>query len=62
MFCNFYFSEMTHKCAFYWTIKTYLILSYLILFLTDKKEILNRWADHSNTILNRPSTISDEAI
>ena len=26
-----YFSEITHKCAFYWTIKNYLILSYLIL-------------------------------
>ena len=30
--------------------------------LTEKKDILHRWADHSNTILNRPSAISDEAI
>ena len=30
--------------------------------LSDKKDILDRWAQHSNNILNRPSSISDEAI
>ena len=30
--------------------------------LTDKQEIRDRWAEHSDTVLNRPSTISDSAI
>ena len=30
--------------------------------LSDRKDILDRWAQHSNNILNRPSSISDEAI
>ncbi|KAK4294773.1 hypothetical protein Pmani_032624 [Petrolisthes manimaculis] len=30
--------------------------------LNDKKQILYRWAEHFNSVLNRPSTINDEAI
>ena len=30
--------------------------------LTDKQEIRERWAEHSDTVLNRPSSISDSAI
>ncbi|XP_076447193.1 uncharacterized protein LOC143284443 [Babylonia areolata] len=30
--------------------------------LTDKKDILARWAEHFNTLLNRDSSVSDEAI
>ena len=30
--------------------------------LTDKDQILNRWAEHFNSVLNRPSNINDEAI
>ena len=30
--------------------------------LTDKKQILERWADHFNSVLNRPAAINDEAI
>ena len=30
--------------------------------LTDKEAILNRWAEHFDGVLNRPSSINDEAI
>ena len=30
--------------------------------LTDKNEILERWAEHFNSVLNRPSSINAEAI
>ena len=30
--------------------------------ITDKKRILERWAKHFNSVLNRPSKICDEAI
>ena len=30
--------------------------------LTDKETILKRWAEHFDSILNRPSSINDEAI
>ena len=30
--------------------------------ITDKNEILERWAEHFDSVLNRPSTINDEAI
>ena len=30
--------------------------------ITDKEKILERWAEHFNNVLNRPSTISEEAI
>lgn len=30
--------------------------------LTDKHQILQRWAKHFESVLNRPSNISDEAI
>ena len=30
--------------------------------LTEKQDILNRWAEHFNNVLNRPSTINDDAI
>ena len=30
--------------------------------LTDKEAILKRWAEHFDGVLNRPSSISDEAI
>ena len=30
--------------------------------LNDKKRILDRWAEHFNSVLNRPSSINDEAI
>ena len=30
--------------------------------LTDKEAILKRWAEHFDGILNRPSSINDEAI
>ena len=30
--------------------------------LIDKKQILERWADHFNSVLNRPAVINDEAI
>ena len=30
--------------------------------LTDKDAILERWAEHFNSVLNRPSTVSDNAI
>ena len=30
--------------------------------LTDKETILKRWAEHSDGVLNRPSSINDEAI
>ena len=30
--------------------------------LTDKKQILERWAEHFNMVLNRPSEINNEAI
>ena len=29
--------------------------------LTDKEAILKRWAEHSNSVLNRPSSINDDA-
>ena len=29
--------------------------------LTDKDAILERWAEHFNSVLNRPSTVSDNA-
>ncbi|KAL8576902.1 hypothetical protein ACOMHN_064686 [Nucella lapillus] len=30
--------------------------------LTDKKQILERWAEHIDSVLNRPAVINDEAI
>lgn len=30
--------------------------------ITDKEKLLERWAEHFNGVLNRPSTINDEAI
>ena len=30
--------------------------------LTDKDAILERWTEHFNSVLNRPSSISDDAI
>ena len=30
--------------------------------ITDKEDILTRWAEHFDTVLNRPSVINDEAI
>ena len=30
--------------------------------LTDKETILERWAEHFDSVLNRPSSINDEAI
>jgi len=30
--------------------------------LTDKKQILDRWAEHFNSVLNRPAAINDQAI
>lgn len=30
--------------------------------ISDKEKILKRWAEHFNSVLNRPSTINDEAI
>ena len=30
--------------------------------LSEKKQILERWAEHFNSVLNCPSTINDEAI
>ncbi len=30
--------------------------------ITDKDRILERWAEHFDSVLNRPSTINDEAI
>ncbi len=30
--------------------------------LTEKKQILERWADHFNQVLNRPAEINDKAI
>ena len=30
--------------------------------VTDKEKILERWAEHFDRVLNRPSTINDEAI
>ncbi len=32
------------------------------LLLTEKKQILERWADHFNQVLNRPAEINDKAI
>ena len=29
--------------------------------ITDKEDILKRWAEHFDSILNRPSVINDEA-
>ncbi|KAK7091340.1 hypothetical protein V1264_009034 [Littorina saxatilis] len=33
-----------------------------ITLITDKEKILGRWAEHFDNVLNRPSTINDEAI
>ena len=33
-----------------------------ISLLTDKEAILKRWAEHFDGVLNRPSSINDEAI
>ena len=30
--------------------------------ITDKEKILERWAEHLDSVLNRPSTINDKAI
>ena len=30
--------------------------------ITDKEDILKRWAEHFDSVLNRPSAINDEAI
>ena len=30
--------------------------------ITDKEAILDRWAEHFDSVLNRPSSINDEAI
>ena len=30
--------------------------------LTDKEAVLKRWAEHFDSVLNRPSSISDDAI
>ncbi|KAJ8034945.1 Craniofacial development protein 2 [Holothuria leucospilota] len=30
--------------------------------LTDRKQVLERWAEHFNSVLNRPSSISNDAI
>ena len=30
--------------------------------LTDKEAILKKWAEHFDSVLNRPSSISDDAI
>ena len=30
--------------------------------LTDKEAILERWAEHFNSVLNRPSSINKDAI
>ena len=33
-----------------------------ISLLTDKEAILQRWAEHCDSVLNRPSSINDDAI
>ena len=30
--------------------------------ISDKEKIIERWAEHFNSILNRPSNINDEAV
>ena len=30
--------------------------------ITDKDAILKRWAEHLNSVLNRPSSVNDNAI
>ena len=30
--------------------------------LTDKKQILERWAEHFDNMINRPAAINDKAI
>ena len=30
--------------------------------LTDKEDILERWAEHFNSVLNRPSSINEDVI
>ena len=30
--------------------------------ISDKEKLLDRWAEHFDTVLNRPSTINEEAI
>ena len=30
--------------------------------LTDKEAVLKRWAEHFDSVLNRPSSINDDAI
>ena len=30
--------------------------------LTDKEQILNRWSEHFDGVLNRPSSVNDEAL
>ena len=32
------------------------------ILITDKEKVLERWAEHFNCVLNRPSTINEEAI
>ena len=41
---------------------TLLLSAYGTSLLTDKEAILKRWAEHFDGVLNRPSSISDEAI
>ena len=31
-------------------------------FLTDKEAILKRWAEHFDSVLNRPSSVNDDAV
>ena len=33
-----------------------------IILFTDKEAILERWAEHFNSVLNRPSSINEDAI
>ncbi|KAL8601623.1 hypothetical protein ACOMHN_003889 [Nucella lapillus] len=39
-----------------------LLYSVQTALLTDKKQILERWAEHFDSVLNRPAVINDEAI
>ena len=35
---------------------------FLVHLLTDKEALLKRWAEHFDNVLNRPSSVNDDAI
>ena len=44
------------------SVATTLLIADVSTLLTDKEAILKRWAEHFNSVLNRPSNMNEDAI